>query len=55
MPLFSFKAVNSQGETEEGIRDAIDEQLLITQLQSEGYIPIHVKLANSRVVYWQTF
>ena len=48
MTLFSFKAVNSQGETEEGLRDAIDEQLLITQLQSEGYIPIHVKLANSR-------
>ena len=46
MPLFSFKAVNSQGETEEGLRDAIDEQLLITQLQSEGYIPILVKPAN---------
>ncbi|MDD5265663.1 MAG: type II secretion system F family protein [Methylococcales bacterium] len=46
MPLFSYKAVNSQGETEEGIKDALNEQLLITQLQSEGYIPIHVKPAN---------
>ena len=55
MPLFSFKAVNSQGETEEGLREAIDEQLLITQLQSEGYIPIHVKLANSRSSIGQLF
>jgi general secretion pathway protein F len=48
MPLFTYKAVNSLGETEEGIRDAVDEQLLIVALQSEGYIPIRVKPANSR-------
>jgi len=48
MPLFTYKAVNSLGETEEGIRDAADEQLLITALQSEGYIPIRVTPANSR-------
>jgi general secretion pathway protein F len=48
MPLFTYKAVNSLGETEEGIRDAVDEQLLIAALQSEGYIPIRVKPANSR-------
>jgi general secretion pathway protein F len=48
MPLFTYKAVNSLGETEEGIRDATDEQLLITALQSEGYIPIRVSPANSR-------
>ncbi|MFZ2171996.1 MAG: type II secretion system F family protein [Methylococcaceae bacterium] len=48
MPLFTYKAVNSLGETEEGIRDAVDERLLIATLQSEGYIPIRVKLASSR-------
>ena len=48
MPLYTYKAVNSLGETEEGIRDAADEQLLITALQSEGYIPIRVTPANSR-------
>ena len=48
MPLFTYKAINSLGETEEGIRDAADEQLLITALQSEGYIPIRVTPANSR-------
>ncbi|MGZ8946265.1 MAG: type II secretion system F family protein [Methylococcaceae bacterium] len=48
MPLFTYKAINSLGETEEGIREATDEQLLIAVLQSEGYIPIRVAPANSR-------
>lgn len=48
MPLFKYKAINSSGETEENIRDAADEQSLISSLQSEGYIPISVTPANSR-------
>jgi len=48
MSLFTYKAINSLGEIEEGIRDAVDEQLLISALQSEGYIPIRVAPANSR-------
>ena len=48
MPLFTYKAVNRLGETEEGIRDAVDEQLLIAALQSEGYIPIRIAPASSR-------
>jgi general secretion pathway protein F len=48
MPLFTYKAINNLGETEEGIRDAVNEQLLIAVLQSEGYIPIRVAPANSR-------
>jgi general secretion pathway protein F len=48
MPLFTYKAVNSLGETQEGIRDAVDERLLIAALQSEGYIPIRISPANSR-------
>ena len=48
MPLYTYKAVNSLGETEEGVRDAADEGVLIAALQSEGYIPIRVAPANSR-------
>jgi general secretion pathway protein F len=48
MPLFTYKAVNSLGETQEGIRDAVDERLLIAALQSEDYIPIRISPANSR-------
>ena len=48
MPLFTYKAINNLGETEEGIKDALNEQALIAGLQSEGLIPIRVKPANSR-------
>ena len=46
--LFAYKAVNSLGETEEGVRDAVDEQHLITALQTEGYIPIRVVPAGAK-------
>ncbi len=47
MPLFTYKAINAQGETEEGLRDAPDEAQLIAALQTENYIPIKVSAANS--------
>ncbi len=46
--LFAYKAVNSLGETEEGTRDAVDEQQLIAALQGEGYIPIRVVPASAK-------
>ncbi len=46
--LFAYKVVNSLGETEEGVRDAIDEQHLIAALQTEGYIPIRVVPASAK-------
>ncbi|MGR9013434.1 MAG: type II secretion system F family protein [Gammaproteobacteria bacterium] len=46
--LFAYKAVNSLGETEEGIRDAVDERQLISALQAEGYIPIRVVPAGAK-------
>jgi len=46
--LFAYKAVNSLGETEEGVRDAVDDQQLIAALQAEGYIPIRVAPANAK-------
>jgi len=48
MALFTYKAINSLGETEEGLRDAVSEGLLIAALQSEGYIPVRVAPASSR-------
>jgi len=48
MTLFAYKAVNSLGETEEGVRDAVDEQQLIVTLQTEGYIPIRVMPASAK-------
>lgn len=42
MPLFKYKAINNAGETEENIRDVADEKTLISELQSEGYMPIAV-------------
>ncbi len=47
MPLYSYKAINSVGETEEAIREALDDKALIAVLQSEGYIPIKVAPATS--------
>ncbi|WP_374086142.1 type II secretion system F family protein [Methylomicrobium lacus] len=48
MPLYAYKAINSLGETEEGVRDASDEASLIGLLQSEGYIPIKVSPASAK-------
>ncbi len=48
MPLYKYKAVNSAGETEEGVRDATDEKALVAILQAESYIPISIVPATGR-------
>jgi len=48
MPLFSYKVVNNQGQTEEGVRDAKDEQALLLELQTQGLIPIRIDLAKDK-------
>ena len=48
MPLFTYKAINSLGETEDGVRDAVDEAQLLASLQAEGYLPLKIAAANSR-------
>jgi len=48
MPLFFYKVVNTQGVTEEGERDAVDEQALLLDLQNQGLIPIRVGLSKDR-------
>ena len=51
MPLFSYKAISSNGEIEEGVREASDDKVLIVELQSEGFIPIRVTPANASVFF----
>ncbi len=48
MALYSYKAVNSQGETEEGIKNATDQQMILAELQSQGFIPISIELAKDK-------
>lgn len=48
MALFAYKAVNNGGELEEGFREAIDDRTLITELQTEGFIPLSVTPSRGR-------
>ena len=48
MTLFSYKAVNSQGETEDGIKNALDQQAVIKELQDQGFVPIRIELAKNK-------
>ncbi len=48
MPLYSYKAVNSQGATEEGVKNAVDQQALLKELQEQGFIPIRVEPAKAK-------
>lgn len=48
MALFAFKVVNSSGELEEGLREAVDEAALIAELQAEGLMPIKVSPSRGR-------
>jgi general secretion pathway protein F len=48
MPLFSYKAVNTLGETEEGVKNAVDQQALLTELQSQGFIPIRIEATKDK-------
>jgi general secretion pathway protein F len=48
MQLFFYKAVNTLGVIEEGMRQAVDEHSLVLALQSEGYLPIRVTATNAR-------
>ncbi len=48
MPLFKFRAINNSGETEDGIRDAMDELSLVSVLQAEGYIPISITPTSNK-------
>lgn len=48
MPLYSYKAVNPQGDIEEGVKNASDQQALLVELQSQGFIPINIETARDK-------
>ena len=48
MPTYSYKVVNSLGETEEGIKNAVDQQALLSELQGQGFIPISIESASDK-------
>ncbi|WP_031434568.1 type II secretion system F family protein [Methylomarinum vadi] len=48
MPLFSYKIVNSQGDIEEGVKNASDQQALLAELQGQGCMPIRIEPARGK-------
>ncbi len=55
MPLYFYKAVNRDGETEEGERQAADESTLLLALQQDGLLPIKIAPASSKPFAWLRF
>ena len=43
MPLFAYKIINTQGEVEEGVKNAIDQSSLLLELQNQGCVPLHIE------------
>ena len=48
MPVFSYKAINSQGLIEEGVKNALDQKSLLAELQEQGFIPINIEEGNNK-------
>ena len=48
MPMYSYKVVNNQGETEEGVKNAVDQQALLSELQGQGFLPISIEIASGK-------
>lgn len=55
MPLYFYKAVTREGETQEAEREASDEAALLLVLQSEGLLPIKIVPASSKPFAWLRF
>ncbi len=51
MTLFTYKAVNAEGSTQEGTKEAKDEAAVLAFLQAEGMIPIDVAQAGLKSAY----
>lgn len=49
MALYHFKAVNQQGETQEGRLEGADQQAIVSQLQHRGLIPLSVEPADQHM------
>jgi general secretion pathway protein F len=52
MPLYFYKAITREGETQEAEREVADEAALLLALQNEGLLPIKIAPASSRPFAW---
>lgn len=43
MALYGYKAIDREGKTVEGLREAADLQVVVSALQREGWVPIRVE------------
>lgn len=47
MSLYTYKAINQQGKLEQGLREAVDENQLLLELQSQGLIPLKIEITKT--------
>jgi general secretion pathway protein F len=47
MPLFEYKAVDSNGETVQGTMEAVSVDMVVLKLQEAGNIPLHARESGS--------
>ena len=52
MTAFIYKAINTNGELVEAVKDAANEQMLVQALQQDGLMPISVSPAKARPFFW---
>ena len=48
MPVFSYKAINNQGQIEEGVKNTVDQKALLAELQENGFIPISIEEGSNK-------
>ena len=48
MPVFSYKAINAQGQIEEGVINTVDQKALLAELQEKGFIPINIEEGSNK-------
>ncbi|MCK5828736.1 MAG: type II secretion system F family protein [Methylococcales bacterium] len=51
MIIFAYKAVNQDGDVQEGTKEAKDEAAVVRQLQEDGLIPLNVSPASLKTSY----
>jgi len=48
MPLYSYKAMNAQGEIEEGVKNVPNQYAVQLELQAHGLVPVQIELAQDK-------
>ncbi|OQK16688.1 general secretion pathway protein GspF [Methyloprofundus sedimenti] len=55
MTLFAFKAVNQEGNVQEGTKEAENEAAVVKFLQAEGLIPVKISQSGLKAAYLFSF